>query len=128
MGRVQLYRGGPHLLARHHGRRAAAGERRQVWTRVPYDREVERLRLHRLPEPLNGGLTASAAAAAVLSGFPHPGEARACAETSRRKRISNPLRRKTRFARPGGSSFARQATVCGRRAPMSWYFSELRPK
>src|SRR4029077_15401035 len=44
----------PPLPAPHHGRRTAAGERRQVWTRVPHDREGERLRLHRLPEPLNG--------------------------------------------------------------------------
>ena len=41
------------FTARHHGRQAAAGERRQVWIRVPHDREDERLRLHRLREALN---------------------------------------------------------------------------
>ena len=48
--RVRLRRRVRYVHARHHGRHAAAGERRQVRVRVPHESEGERLRFHGLRE------------------------------------------------------------------------------
>jgi hypothetical protein len=55
VGRVRVRGRLGQVQARHHGRQAAAGERRQVWLRVPHHREDEGLRLHGLREALSAG-------------------------------------------------------------------------
>ena len=50
--RLQARRRVGHVYARHANSQAAAGERRQVWLRVPHDSEGKRLRLHGVRETL----------------------------------------------------------------------------
>src|SRR5262245_60817461 len=54
MGRVQLRRRVQYIHARHLGRRAAAGERRQVRVRVPHASGDKRLRFHGVRKEVTG--------------------------------------------------------------------------
>src|SRR5262245_29429908 len=50
---VRLQRRIRYVYARHHGRHAAAGQRRQVRLRVPHESQDERLRVHGVREAVN---------------------------------------------------------------------------
>jgi hypothetical protein len=50
---LRIYRRVRHVRARHIGQQTAAGKRRQMRIRVPYDCEGKRLRLHRLHKALS---------------------------------------------------------------------------
>src|SRR4249920_653697 len=51
--RVRLRRRVRYVQARHHSWHAAARERREVWVRVPYESEDERLRVYGVREAVN---------------------------------------------------------------------------